>query len=459
MNSASFALRNAEWDGSTEREFHQFNTRHATRIWRVRVEGARVITTWGIQDGAEQTATTVADGVNIGKANEISPEGYALYLAKEMCRKKNWEGYREVWRQIGESLIVLDPEVNTEIDFDNLPQSLSFYKPDNTMGAAITKKALAERVWYSRKRNGMMKILVNNSKGELKMFSRRMLLQHDDEQHTQYTWADRFPHIMKAVQGHLPQNSILLGELVVEVGEKERFDLAQSYIKSLTPKAIEDMEVSGIFPFFYCWDVAFWNGQDLVGKVPFRERYSLIQDLTRDIWDHRAFRPNDVLVFHTPDSAITHAKELGWEGFVVIDPETPYGEKAYNFKGKPDRPAAVCAKLKPTFEDDFIAIWNPEAGHGERSTKERYGLGIKSVSLWQYNSRGELVFISNVSSGLTKEMKTALADPTKFPQVWKVEYKDRRYVSQGDDTNALDFAAYVETRTDKKVEECINPEL
>jgi hypothetical protein len=470
----NFEERNAEWTGYPRCFLQPHGRSSAPRQWSIDAHGNRVTTTWGMYGGKMQTAQEFFNGVNIGQTNEKSPEQYALERAREMCRKKNWEGYREVGfignmvatLKTGE-VVYLDPIVQAEIDFENLPLSLSFYKPDNTMGAGITKKALEGKVWYTRKRNGMMKVLVKDSYGEMKIYSRRMLRQHDDETQTEYTWDDRFPHIIHAIEPCLPNRTILLGELVVEEDGHERFDLAQSYIKSLTPKAVKDMEESGLFPFFYCWDIAFWDGENLVSHQPMNTRYTRIMGIdgmvkTARTSGPKAFEPLLAVTFKSPDEAELYAKQQGWEGFVVIDPAAPgYGDKAFNFKGKPDRPAKFCAKLKPTFEDDFIAIWDPDKGYGERSTKASRGVGgIKSVSLHQYNKKGELVFIANVNSGLTDELLESLPKAA-WPQVWKVEYKGRRYVSDGDDTNALDFPALAENgiRTDKKPAECVNERL
>lgn len=448
--------RNAAWKGKL-REFHQVNSRAGTRFWSVKVSGPIITTMWGKLGGASQTVSETVQGVNIGKKNEKSPSQYALERASEIVRKKSLEGYREVLWESGRA-IFLDPVQETKIDFDNLPASLSFYKPDNTMGAKITKLAEAGKVWYTRKRNGMMTVLCKGSK-ELNIYSRRMLRQHDDEQGGPYTWDDRFEHIIKLVEPHLPPNTILLGELVVEESGAERFDLAQSYIKSLTPKALEEIGTRGPYPFFYCWDVAFWNGNDLVSTAPMEKRIETIRWLDSRIATDSVFRALEVYRCADPAEAIEIAKTSGWEGFVVIDPTAIYGDKAYNFKGKPDRPGTACAKLKPEFEDDFIAMWDPEKGFGERSTKGSRAGGIKSVGLYQYNPKGELVFVANVSSGLTKEFLLEQASPALYPQVWEVAYSGRRFISQGDDTNALDFPRFVRTRQDKTPNECVNPDL
>jgi hypothetical protein len=157
----SFELRNEHWNGTKVRVFLQPNSKSAKpRLWSIQVLGNVIHTTWGQQDGAMQEATDILKGVNIGKKNEMSPEAYALDRAKEMARKKDWEGYREIHRDTGE---YLDPITEKTIDFDNLPLALSFYKPDNSMGAGITKKAEAGKVWYARKRNGLMFVLARGT--------------------------------------------------------------------------------------------------------------------------------------------------------------------------------------------------------------------------------------------------------------------------------------------------------
>jgi hypothetical protein len=454
----TFEERNAAWNGNGKRFFIQINSK-AQRHWGIWVEGNVVHYQWGQVGGALQHATEIAQGVNIGKKNEKSPEEYALYRAREMSRKKEWEGYREVDLQNN----FLDKPSPTSIDFDNLPLALSFYKPDNSMGAGITKKAEAGKVWYARKRNGLMFVLTRGA-GPAKLYSRRMLRQHDDEAGTALTWDDRFPHIIMVANHIMPPNSILLGELVLDRDGNDDFKAVQSYTKSLTEQSLMDQASYGA-PSFYAWDIAFWKGEDMVSKSTVKERFDLLHEIdwggsrtpgTGFIHPVQFFEST---FFKTTAEAIEYAKKMKWEGFVVVDPEGVYGEKAYNYKGKPDRPGSVCAKLKPEFEDDFVAIWNPEAGYGERSTKGRNDQGIKSVALYQFNAKGESVYISNVSSGLTDDMKKNLADPNRFPQVWKVKYTDRTYISNGDDTNALTFARYEETRTDKNAMECINTEL
>lgn len=196
----------------------------------------------------------------------------------------------------------------------------------------------------------------------------------------------------------------------------------------------------------------------MVAVAPVRQRYDLIQNFMATV-GNPFILPVEVRNFTSPDEAVKFAKAAGWEGFVVVDPLGIYGDKGYNFKGKPDRPGAFCGKLKPAFENDFVVLWDPSKGHGEVSSKGRYAGGIKSVALYQYNTEGKLVFVSNCASGMTEEMKRYWARPELYPAVWEIQYTSRRFMSQGDDTNALDFPRFVRVRPDKQPTECVSGEL
>jgi len=459
-----FQERNAEWNGS-KRQFVQLASRSSSpRTVSVWTAGDRLHYQWGQLDGAMQSAYDIAPVVNAGKKNEVSAQANALALGIRKMELKHREGYREVHLDGG---MLMDPAEPPAIIFSQpLPQSLSFYKPLNSAGAGLLKKAEKGEAWYTRKMNGMMHVIVSDHQGAIQIYSRRMLRQHDDETGTNLTWNDRFQPIASYAAQIMPPNSILLGELVVHnATDEESFKSIQSVTKSLTAESIQrqaELATQGLVTTFFVWDIAFWNMEDFVSKQPVSARLDLIHEIDYSLAKGH-IRPVPVFSnsnFKNADEAVAYAKKQGWEGFVLVDPEGVYGDKAFNFKGKPDRPGSSCAKLKPGYEDDFIAMWNPAEGHGEFSTKGRYGgSGIKCVALYQYNSKGELIYISNLNSGMTEKMKIEMADPKLWPRVWKVEYKERTYISDGDDTNALTFAAYIEERTDKKTVECINPVL
>lgn len=449
-----------DWTGKY-REFHQHCGRStAPRVWGISVEGNTVKTTWGQMNGAMQTANEIFEGINQGKKNEKNGEQYALERASEVVRKKLREGYLEF--DLLTSTYAKAQDVTKVIDFSvQLPDSLCFWKPDNSMGAGLEKKARAGNVWYVRKRNGMMFVIVCDVNGEIQIYSRRMLRQQDDEVSTQFTWNDRFPHIVEAAKKLLPPCSIVLGELIKNREGKESFEHVQSVTKSLTYQAIQKQKTDGWVD--YCiWDIAWWRGNDYVSQLPLRSRYELIHELD---YQNSPLLPVEVFIdyFKSPEEAVEYAKLNQFEGWVVVDPDGVFEDRAYNFKGKPDRPGSFAAKLKPEYEDDFIVFFNPDKEQGEFSRKERYAgdesPGIKSVALYQLNRDSQPIYISNCSSGMTEEMKRDWVSPRLWPQVWRVAYSGRRYVSEGDDTNALDFARFREVRSDKKTWECINPRL
>ena len=456
----AFDTRNEKWDGA-RRFFIQNQSRSGKpRLWAVEVKGNQLFTEWGQQGGAMQNAVETAQGVNKGKKNEVSPEDYALYLGREKCRKKHWEGYREM-RLDGK----LYDEESTSISFSDPPENLAFWKPDNSPGAGIEKKAENQKLWYARKMNGLMYCAWCDESGRVFLTSRRMLKQHDLEQGSAFTWNDRFPHLIQILSQIMVPKSCLLGELVAFNKEnKDSLALIGSYTKSLTPKALEEQAKNG-WAYFYVWDIAFWEGLDLVKESPVASRYELIYELLPKVTSY--LLPVQVLKpeagpewYGNVEFMRNLAKKLGWEGFVAVDPLGIFEDRAYNFKGKPDRPGKYAAKVKPEYEDDFIVFWCPEKGFGEYSTKGRYGgSGVKSVCLYQLNSKGELVYIANCSSGMTEEMKSTMK-PSELPQgVWKIIYTDRRYISDGDDTNAIDFPRFESVRTDKTVAECVNERL
>lgn len=464
--------RNEQWLGSSERIF--IHPKNGGRYWSIIVDDNKITVQHGKLNGKLPfthsaigkltSASETLKDLNIGKSNQKPAYLVALDKARETIRKKHLEGYVEhKMIRFGE-FEPIEEAVSNVIDFDNLPSTLCFYKPHNTVEGALLKKMEAGKVLYSRKRNGAMVVIAKGT-GPAKLYSRRMLRSHDDEV-GKYTWDDRFPHIIKAANS-LPDNTILTGELVVDKDGQDDFKMTQRLTKSTTPDALElqkELKENKWNVLFYVWDIPFWKGEDQKEKTT-RTRYGIMNHViaSADIYadallQNDYYDPNFFSLF-TPLDFSTKNK---WEGWVVVDPEGVYGEKMYNFKGKPDRPRSMCGKLKAIFEDDVIVNWDPANGIGEFSLKDKYDNGkpgIKSVMMYQYDSAGKLIPISQLGVGLTEEMRINLADPKLFPQVWQVGYSDRRYISSGDDTNAMDFAKFLAFRPDKDPKECLNENI
>jgi len=485
------------WNGST-REFRQTGRKH-TLVWKIRVVSATETTWHGTLDGQLQKTSHTYGGVNRGKANALSPSENAVLKAERKITLKTRSGYLEYedGRPLrGGRADKIDPE-------QPLPSNLCFYKPDNSLGAGLKKKARSGDALFFRKRDGMMYVL-RTTEDDVEFYSRRMMPSMDKE--PERDWAERLPYIYEeAVQalydGTLAPNSIVLGELVADRDGQDDFKGVAEVIKSSTGKALSRQQTSGFLK-FYPWDIALWDGEPVVKTRPFSERLGTLQGLVarstkgfaepevftgKDIWDdgipavislaaedgielhfRKTLSEYPVAKFEDSSGTIREvlldgiakslASQFDWEGWVVVDPKGVYGEKGFNFRGKADRPGRFVGKLKPSYEDDFVGLWEPDKGIGTWGTG-RHQKQVGSLGLYQLDRNDELVFICNCGGGLTDAMKARLIDPDEYPVVVRAEYDSRTYITQGGKTNALRFPRVVALRDDKTAEECINMKL
>ena len=453
-----------------QREFRQQARTGKIRVWRIEVRGHEIHTEYG-ELGSDNMQTVVDEGVakNIGRKNEISAEQDAQNQAERMILKKTRAGYTEgsfLEQWVVEDLI------------DNPPQSLCFYKPANSLSAKLTKLVEDGKAWLGRKRDGEMMIIVKHITGGVSIRSRRMLDRHHLEQDTAFVWHDRFPHLASEIADRedIPNGTILLGDIVADTEEDMRWDVA-SVMKSLTPEALRKQERTGNM-LYYCWDIAFWNGKDLLTERPVRERFELLWDVFGGEWDGSSWViPVDVWEPHAqlgralqpligdedlPESLLEcaqlFAKLNGWEGWVVVDPDGVYGDRGYNLRGKPDRPGQFCGKLKPVYEIDAVMNWDPRKKEGKEGRGNNRGK-VGSVALYQYDGDGNLVYLCDCGSGIDDEFRATYTKPSDFPLVGEIAYTERTFVSEGGKTNALTYPRLVRVRHDKSPDECIEEKL
>lgn len=439
-----------------------------TRVWRIEVQGDQVITEYGELGGKLQRVADTAKPKNVGRSNEVSAEDVAIQQMEREILLKRRGGYRAVGEEARENVL----------NFESLPENLSFYKPDNSLSKTLLKKIEAELAWFSRKRNGEMMVIVVRE-FHVDIYSRKMLKTHHLE--LTHPWNIRFDHIVVELLeefDHIPANSILLGEMVANPEDDARW-LVAGVLKSKTEEALAKQKEHGNLH-FCCWDIAFWGGEDWVSTKPVRERYAQIQEVFKDgeyLLPVEYFTHDDIMalaeewgadiVHDNREVAMNVAAVRGWEGFVVIDPDGVYGDKAFNFRGKTDRPGKFSGKLKPEFEDDFVALWDPKGieGLGEygKFGRGKRQLQVGSVELYQYDTADppNLVYICDCGGGIIKTDKFADAHsvPSDYPMVLEVKYNDRTYTKDGEKTNALQFPRVVRIRTDKMPDECISEKL
>lgn len=443
-------------------ELHNISRTGKVRVWRIGADGDQVITEFGELGGKFQRVVDTAIAVNVGKSNYRSPELVAQDMVERQIELKTREGYLPPSAQRAE-----------EFTWDILPESLRFYKPDNDLSAKLEKLLEKGDALLARKRDGDMMVWVVNDERQVQAYSRTMLRCHDKEPGV--PWEVRYPEVAAEVANMgLPPRTILLGEMVPP-SEKDDFKYVSRVVKSLSEKSLALQREQGFLQ-FYVWDIAFFGGEPLCKTRPVRDRYDLIFELIN--LDNKAIVPVEVmgtkavLDYGDPSAspafngskgrvwncAAAVAYINGWEGFVVVDPNGVYGDKAFNLRGKVDRPGSACGKLKPTFSDDFIAVWDPGQGEGSYGTG-KYQKLVGSVQLYQLDSNETLVPISEVGNGFTEADLQALSDENIYPAVFVVEYDSRTYISEGGDTNALRFPRFLCVRTDKHVSECVNPRL
>jgi hypothetical protein len=482
-----FEERQRLWRGE-QRQFRQHHGRaDRPNTWEIKVDGDRVHTRYGLLGGAMQETDYVGKVKNAGRSNAITSEQDAIAEARRDARKKwDFEGYDEYVGDTNVDHRFQDIDIQSLLT--NLPGSFCLYKPENNL---MDQKKLLEKaekgdpsVLYTLKRDGVAKWIVIDYYGNIQIYSRRSRAWQDTEGPTELSdgtldyssvvpWAKRFPHLIQAVRDlGLPNGSMMAVELIAE--DRDDFPYISGLTKGYTERAIQDMQQHG-FPKIYWWDLPFYGGHDLVRTSEVMHRYGHIQHYwsiaANKEYVSRYIQPIQFSRFKNPDEAVAHAKSMKFEGYVVVDSKAIYGDKGWNLKGKPDRPS-TCAKLKPLFEDDFVVMWDPDNGVGEWGTgkhevgkevilskggKTKHG-GVGSMGLFQYNDKGELVFICKCSGGIEYEYQAQLRKEN-FPMVWQVEYPERTYISDGDKTNALRHPRFVRARNDKAQNECINPRL
>jgi ATP-dependent DNA ligase len=251
-------------------------------------------------------------------------------------------------------------------------------------------------------------------------------------------WIERFPHLERALSDK-PGSSILFGELVASK-HKDDLDYVGKILRAKTEQALETQQEQGQL-WFMIWDVAWAMGQEFIGHVKFAERLSVIKDFVGG----QVIGPQ-VETGMTKDKALRIAKDEGFEGWVVADPEDDYGD-CLSFSGKPNRPKCCC-KLKPVYENDFILRWDPDNDIGTWGKGKKMG-GVGSFFAYLLDDQGQEVFVSKVGGGLTKEQVFEFAATSLWPQVAEVQFTS--ITKDG----SLEFPVFKRLRPDKALGECL----
>lgn len=433
----------------------------AVRYWQIHRKDHILHIEYGQEGGKATTTTYVGKGKNIGKANEITPEDDALNEMERLVLSKERKGYTS-------SL------VKSKVDVMDCPEELRFYKPL----AKITKEAkdLLSRgnPIITRKYDGEM-MVIRVDDGDVQIFSRTMLPTHHVDKKS---WNDRFPHIVQAFSD-LKGKHIFTGEMVKSLRGPDDRKYVARVLKSKTEKAIQ-IQKDDVWLQYVIWDYPVKLGKKNTDTYEIRlDSISGLLFYNTDkskhikpgyvgepfiVYEHDQYL-DTAYCDESPWSAdadifimvlLKQVEQEGWEGLILADGDATYADKLYNFRGKTDRPKTFC-KIKPIYEDDFVAFWDPENGQGTYGRGRHEGQ-LGSVALYQYNTKGEPVYICDCGTGFDDDMRED-GRQEDFPMVFQIKYEARTYKSNGADTNALQFPRLMHIRTDKQIEECINENL
>ncbi len=438
------------------REF-RIEGKKKTLVWRIWRDGADVHVAYGTLGGQLQHTSDRIKGVKAGTSAYLNPEANAIEEVIRKIRDKTDAGYVEVDAETGKPL----SQGASKIDFRDLQKNLCWMKPrpqpkEGTKDNEVFQSVIRGGNYVATfKRDGFMHPVLIDDKGKVKIYTRRM-----------ESCTAKYPHLVSAFENMLlPTRSILLCEFVVVKDDHDNRLMMQAISNSLPDRARGMQTVDKARAVVL--SIPFWNGVDIFSSATFGASLEFLEEQ----FGEPLHRPEYVDVMEIDYHGFEHAKKevkhRRLEGLVVYDLNAVPGERAYNFRGKPERPE--CWKWKPVLEDDFLVVFDPDLKHwGEYKEGGSWGRGKHQqsagrVALYQYDVDGTPVFISGCGSGFTDEQRAGIVKVAGTHKgivgVAEVKFVERRYVSHGDKTNSLVEPVFVRWRTDKSVEEIVNPEL
>ena len=267
----------------------------------------------GQTDGKKQTTfDAIRVGKNEGRANETTLIQQAILTLERKAKKQREKGYSE------------NPEdlEGKKIDFaKQLPKDLCFYKPKNSIeDNKLEELEKAGKALFTVKRDGMMHVACMHNDG-LQIYSRRMDVV-----------TAGYPHIVLSLQG-LPIGTILLGEMIFTRPDgTDDFNLVSRICRSDPEKALARQKEFGQLS-FYMFDMAFFQGENLLTTKPYRARHAGLQKLVDKLGSPHLLAAETLDMSHV--AAMQHIKKRKLEGIVVFD-HTSVMEtrKAFTFNGK-----------------------------------------------------------------------------------------------------------------------------
>ena len=248
------------------------------------------------------------------------------------------------------------------------------FRPVNFMLAEpfATAREIAEHFLgtaYAEYKYDGVRAQVHRSGGEVRVYSRRL----EDV-------TASFPEIVASFRGP-GAGFIIDGEAVPFAGGRPLpFQLLQRRLRRM-----EDLEeaVKKAPVTYFAFDILFRGGEETV-DLPLSERRRLLREVVAGT-SARLAETTDVSGEEGVQGAFRRSRDLGYEGLVVKDPESPY---AMGKRG------SGWAKLKEELDTLDVVVVAAEYGHGKRA-------GVISDYTFAVRDGGGLKTVGKAYSGLT----------------------------------------------------------
>jgi len=444
------------------REFRMKGSRDQWKVWRIGTEGAEIHTEWGVLGGKQQSTIDVAPAVFVGKANELSPTTNAIEEVKRKIKKKTDEGYAEF--RDGKPLY--DVDQFNGIDWNRgLPKQFCGYKPlpqpdpekkSEKRSYERMKDVLESgRAIITIKDDGFKHWVMVTADGGVQIFTSGM-----DE------CTEKYPHLVESFRtknSSIPTKSLMCCELTVLLPDGKCNRLAMQAISNSLPKRARALQQDPTQRAeATVLSILFWNGIDVFSNFTFGEIIEFLEEQFGMPSRCPPFVRGMEVYYDDFAKARLYVEEKGLEGLVIYDSTHKPGERSYNFRGKPQRPD--CWKWKPEFEDDFFVVFDPNKEFGW-DQGGKFGRGRSQdragrICLYQKNDRGDYVYCSGCGTGLSHNQRMEVVNRALegdgLAGVAEIKFVTRRYLKEGDGSNALVEPRFIRWRDDKDVEEIVN---
>lgn len=373
---------------------------------------------WGKVGHKLQTSSDTAKPKGTpGTKSYVDEYGAAQFNLDKQIRKKREEGYRESM----DDAEVLDI-------FVGLTKRFVPAKPRKDVAVdTLYQLDYESKLWIQRKRDGQRHLVLITSKGEVKIYSRRM----DD-------MTAHFPTLCGWIKHlKLPKKTILDGEIIIDRNGKDDFRAVGTIVRAKPEKAApREIAFANAGQLrFMVFDCLYFAGKP-VWEKPYEYRYHevLCNYLAVGGTSH-VFVPE--ILNGGIGVLMTRAKAEGWEGLVCWLWEDP---TIVRDGGKPKRTG--CIKWKPKKEQDFIAT-GYYLGSGDMQDV------VGGLNIEEYMPDGSIRSCGNVGCFRGDSIIRKEALSWDYPCVVSVEFDLQ------EPEGTLRFPVVLKLHEDKLPEDCV----